>query len=178
MRIIAGSARGIPLVSPAGDSIRPTLDRVRESLFNILMPRLPECAFLDLFAGTGANGIEALSRGAASCIFVDNGREALELVRKNLEKTRLTTGTQVFKMDVPRDLKLIQDRFDVIFADPPHAFTEFEGLLAEIGSRGMLNPDGVLVLEHATGAPMPAVSGPLNCVRHKKYGQTTLSFYA
>lgn len=178
MRVIAGSARGVPLFSPKDDAIRPTLDRVRESLFNILAARVPGATFLDLFAGTGANGIEALSRGAAKGVFVDKGREALELIRKNVEKSRVAKESQIFKLDLPGDLKLIHESFDLIFADPPHSYGEFDALGEAITTWSLLKPGGMLILEHASSAQIADEWGALNRVRHKKYGQTTLSFYA
>lgn len=122
MRVIAGTARRLPLVTPKGMETRPTTDRIKETLFNILQNDLPGCHFLDLFAGSGAIGIEALSRGAAKAVFVDNSKEALSCIRQNLEKTHLADRAIVIGQDCAGAiLQLMQkNAFDIIFMDPPH----------------------------------------------------------
>lgn len=177
MRVIAGSARGVPLFSPEGDALRPTLDRVRENLFNILQPWFPGARFLDLFAGTGANGIEALSRGAEAVTFVEADRTAMNLVRRNLEKTRLTDHAVCLQLRLPDHLGQVPGQYDVIFADPPYALEDLEGLLSAIAARDLLREDGILVLEHSRKRSVPEMVGGLTQTRHKKYGETSLSFY-
>ncbi|MBP1728877.1 MAG: methyltransferase [Deltaproteobacteria bacterium] len=152
MRVIAGSARGRTLLSPAGNRIRPTADRVKEALFSSLGSRfgaLNGLAVLDLFAGSGALGIEALSRGAASALFVDNHPDSLQLVRKNLELTGLAKSAEILRLDVLRALTVLQagdKRFDIIFADPPYADQELAGqILLAAGS--VTTADGIIVLE-------------------------------
>ncbi len=178
MRVIAGLAKGIKLSPPPKElAIRPTLDRVREALFSILMPRLEGARFLDLFAGTGANGIEALSRGAAGCTFVDGDARALKLVRENVARAKLERGAECLKLEVPRDLGRLKGPFDVIFADPPYAFAEHEALLKGLQQFALLSPEGVFVLEHGRKTDLPEQVEELVRTRQAKYGDTMLSFY-
>lgn len=123
MRVIAGSARRRNLVCPAGDNTRPTTDRIKETLFNILQTETPDAYFLDLFSGSGGIGIEALSRGSKQCVFVENGREAVNCIKTNLKHTDLSDKAQVMAMDVMqalRRLDQLEKPFDIIFMDPPY----------------------------------------------------------
>lgn len=177
MRIIAGRAKGIRLFSPKGLEIRPTLDRVRESLFNILSPRIEGSRFLDLFAGTGANGIEALSRGSSEAYFIDEDRQALDIVRQNLQATRLQEKAICVKGRLPEDLRMIQGAFDIIFADPPYAFAEYALLLETLLARQLVATDGILIVEHERRCILPENLGLLQRSRQQRYGDTILSFY-
>jgi len=177
MRIIAGSAKGTRLVTPKGGNIRPTLDRVREALFSILAPRLPSARFLDLFAGTGANGLEALSRGAAQTTFVDRERRALAIIEKNLQLARLSGGL-CLQLNLPQDLPRIAGRFDIVFADPPYDFPAYTELVRGVEEAKLLAKDGLLVLEHGRKSVLPEQSGELTRRRITEYGDTRLSFYA
>mgnify|MGYP002400799701 CR=1 FL=1 len=179
MRIIAGSARGIPLMPPPKDMpIRPTLDRVREALFSILAHRVDGGRFLDLFAGSGANGIEALSRGAAEAVFADADARALKLVRANLEKTRLERHGVCLRLNIPQDLRRLNGSFSIIFADPPYAFSGHAALLAGVGEHGLLAPEGILVFEHARKTVLPDAVSAFQRYRIALYGDTGLSFYS
>ncbi len=182
MRVIAGQARGVPLYAPEGREVRPTLDRVRESLFAIIGPGIEGATFLDLFAGTGANGIEALSRGAASADFVDSDPAAVALIRKNLEKTRLGTRGVVHRLSLPGSLEKIAAKraghYDVVFADPPYDFAGYPVLIETVGERALLAPGGCLIVEHETRNPMPSAIGGLHAFRTAKYGECSLTFYA
>jgi RNA methyltransferase, RsmD family len=122
MRVIAGKARSIPLKTPKNLRTRPTSDRIKETLFNMLQPDLTGCMFLDLFSGSGGIGIEALSRGAKSCVFVDNDRDAINCLRDNLEKTKMVQDAQIINRDVVTALRLLDGKtvFDCIFMDPPY----------------------------------------------------------
>lgn len=178
MRVIAGAARGIPLTAPRGAAIRPTLDRVRESLFNMLGPRLEDAAFLDLYAGTGANGIEALSRGARRAGFVDNDPRSLDLIRRNLAATGLGDAATLWRLTLPAGLTNLVSQaspHDIVFADPPREFSDFTGLFEAILEGKQLKPDGVLVVEHASGAPLE--SKGLLRTRTETYGRSGLSFF-
>lgn len=178
MRVIAGSKRGRPLKVPRGNEVRPTLERTREALFNILGPRLQGARFLDLFAGTGANGIEALSRGAAHALFVDSDRRAIAVVRENLARTGLGERAAIRRLNLPPQLAKIQGPFDLVFADPPYTFEHHDALLAGLGAHGLVAEGGLVVLEHGkTPAPAPIVA-PFEQVRQQHYGDTWLSFYA
>ena len=178
MRVVAGSARGLKLVPPVGDRVRPTLDRVREALFNIIGPDLPGASFLDLFAGSGANGIEALSRGAVRAVFVDNHPESQACIRKNLASTRFEDKGQLTRNRLPEEMGRIGGTYDVIFADPPYNFTDYEALLLAIDRAGILAEGGRVILEHASKEDVPEVAGGLEQVRQRRYGRATLSFYA
>jgi 16S rRNA (guanine(966)-N(2))-methyltransferase RsmD len=156
------------------------MDRIREALFSILTPHLPNAAFLDLFAGTGANGIEALSRGAKHCLFVDNAPASRALVQRNLEAARLMDAATVEGMELPRQITRISDHgapFDVIFADPPHEFDQYNPLVEAIGREGLLAEEGILIIEHAAELNLKDDNDPLHRFRQANYGNTTLSFF-
>jgi 16S rRNA (guanine966-N2)-methyltransferase len=174
VRVIAGTAGGLRLATLPGSATRPTLDRVRESLFAILAPRLEGARVLDLYAGTGALGIEALSRGAASCRFVDAEPRALSVVRENLRTTRLEALAEVSRLRLPGGLAHLQlDRpYDLALLDPPYAQAPWEALLT--GLRELLTEQGLAVCEHACRYPVPAVPGWTE-VRRAQYGQTCVS---
>ena len=183
MRIIAGSARGIRLEPPLGNDVRPTLDRVRESLFNIIAPRLERSTFLDLFAGTGANGIEALSRGARQADFIDSDPRSIALIEKNLERTRLSGQATIVRGALPACLTRLtgprreKGGYTLIFADPPHAFTEFPEILGAIAKLELLRPDGLLVVEHSANVDLEKLPEGLHLIRESRYGKTQLSFF-
>ncbi|MFA6239994.1 MAG: 16S rRNA (guanine(966)-N(2))-methyltransferase RsmD [Candidatus Hydrogenedentales bacterium] len=181
LRVIAGEAKGIRLEAPKGSRIRPTLDRVREALFSILGPGLPGSRFADLFAGTGANGIEALSRGAASAVFVDSDTRSLDCVRGNLEKAKFGARGTLRRISIPGGLSALAKMggaFDVIYADPPFGYQEYGELISAISDIGLLGSDGLFVLEHARDEAIPEESGGLKRYRHESYGSVGLSFFA
>lgn len=179
MRIIAGTAGSIPIAVPKSLA-RPTTDRVRESVFASLGDRIHGAEVLDLFAGSGALGLEALSRGAESTVFVDSDRAATKTIEKNLEKARLSNGT-VFQQNVISYLSAHSHRsFDLIFADPPYAREEestklLETLLSAEALPAMLAENGLLILETLASSPLPEICH-WNSVREKKYGRTRVSY--
>ena len=180
MRVVGGIAGGIPLHVPRSD-LRPTMEVVKNAIFNSLAEFVPDARVLDLFAGTGGLGIEALSRGAASCVFVESDRRACESIRRNLEKTRLTGG-DVVSADAMRwlDRSAPAGAFDLILADPPYVRKEGDRdfsaeLLASAGLLRALAPDGLLVLEHLPDAPLP-LGAAWECTRDKRYGATAVAF--
>ncbi len=180
MRVIAGSSGGIPLTVPKSIT-RPTTDRVREAMFSSLGDLIPDAVVLDLFAGTGALGIESLSRGAASAVFVEENRAACEVIAGNLAKTGLTSA-EVRRTEVGSFITRLGtgERFDLIFADPPYARNELQiaGLSALLNLEKLaasLKKDGVFVLETFAREPLP--ESPLWKVqREKNYGDTRVSF--
>lgn len=181
MRVIAGTARGTRLTAPKGLEVRPTLDRVREALFSILGPRLEEARFLDLFAGTGANGIEALSRGARAAVFVENDPRSIEAIRHNLETTRLGAFATCLRALLPGALAELgrkEQPFDLVFADPPYAFSDYERLLLGLEEGGLVAQDGIIVVEHAVRVGVPEKVGELTRYRQAVYGDTVLSFFS
>jgi 16S rRNA (guanine(966)-N(2))-methyltransferase RsmD len=178
MRIIAGVARGRRIEAPAGWATRPTLDRVRENLFNILAPRVHNAAFLDLFAGTGANGLEALSRGATRAVLVDNDPAALAVIRRNVSLCGFTETAQCLRLVLPAGLDRITGPFDLVFADPPYAFPQAEALLLGLDTHHLLAPGGCIIYESARKSPPPDILGCWTLFRRAEYGDTALSFYS
>ena len=177
MRVTGGTGRGRRLRVPAGDRVRPTSDKVKQALFNILGGRIAGAVFLDLFAGTGGIGIEALSRGAARAVFVDDARKSLEAVRHNIEQAGFSDRAQVIAAKAEAFVRKTEDRFDVVFLDPPYT-TEIEPLLELIAGTDLLAPDGVIVAEHFKKQRSPQGAGPLTLSREAVYGDTVLAFYA
>lgn len=151
MRVIAGSAKRKNLVCPSGKETRPTTDRIKETLFNMLQSEMDtDTRFLDLFSGSGGIGIEALSRGAKHCVFVERGKEALRCIRKNLENTGLMERAQVLSMDVIRALKYLSgsaEPFDIIFLDPPYASGSEEKVLDILFQSPLVHKDTLVILE-------------------------------
>ena len=153
MRVIAGTARSLPLETPQGTDTRPTTDRIKETLFNMLSGSLPGSRFLDLFAGSGAIGIEALSRGAAYAAFVEQDERALRCIRRNLDFTHLTERAEVLAGTVPASLAKLQVRgaspFDIIFLDPPYG-KQWERTVLEILAKSRLMDRDTLVIAEAS----------------------------
>jgi 16S rRNA (guanine966-N2)-methyltransferase len=180
MRVVGGTAGGIPLHVPKTD-LRPTMDRVKNAIFNSLLDVIPEARVLDLFAGTGGLGIEALSRGAKSCVFIESDRRTCESIRRNLEKTRLAGG-EVICADALRWMERSAPAaaFDLILADPPYAKKDGERdfareLLALPVLTRALAPGGIFVLEHLPDEPLP-LGVEWECIRDKRYGATAVAF--
>lgn len=176
MRVIAGSARGTPLVGPRDRATRPITDRVKETLFDILAPRIVGASLLDLYAGSGAIGIEGLSRGAAGCTFVERGRPALEALRANLERTGLGANATVVAGEVERFLEADGAiGHDLVVLDPPYAEGAILAPLRLIAEQ--LQAGGLVVVKHfwRTEIPMPA---GLGITRVRRFGETSLTFLA
>lgn len=180
-RIIAGKSRGIQLITPDGLDTRPTADKTKEALFSILTPRIADARFLDLYAGTGQVGLEALSRGAAEAVLVEQDRRAIRAITANSQKTHLTEGYRLLAMDASKAIELLvhENRtFDLVFLDPPYAIAaECLRKLAPAMTAGLLAPGGLLILEHESSTPAPANVTNLQLVRSCKYGMAMLSFY-
>jgi 16S rRNA (guanine(966)-N(2))-methyltransferase RsmD len=181
MRVIAGLYRSRQLKGKPPEGIRPTSDKLRETLFNVLGPRVEGAAFLDGFAGMGGVGIEALSRGALFVCFVDKSRKACAIIRENLESLRVTEGFRVIEADLEKALDLFEREdmaFDIAFLDPPY---ERETLYAEclqaFGTRPLLKDRAVLVMEHSKHVELAESAGKLRRYRLLSQGDSTLSFY-
>ena len=178
MRIITGSARGTRLKSPAGEGTRPTADRTREALFSMLGARVYDVRVLDLFAGTGALALEALSRGAAHAVFVDRGTHAI--LAENAQRTKLSERTEIRRGDVYGQAAALSREgrtFDLIFADPPYARGDNVRVLAAVDAGALLVTDGILVLEQGSDEPLIECSGGLSLVRERRYGAARICFY-
>lgn len=174
MRVIAGTARGVPLSQPRDRSTRPIADRVKETLFGILGERVIDARALDLYAGSGAIGIEALSRGAAAVTFVERGRRALDAIEENLHRTHLGGGATVRGGDVLRFLASAGAAdVDLVFLDPPYAERDILAPLAALGPH--LAPGGTVVLKHHWRTERPSVPG-LRPWRERRLGETSLTF--
>ncbi len=176
-RVIAGRARGIRLAGP-GEGTRPIGDRVKQTLFAILDPDLPGATVLDLFAGSGAAGIEALSRGAASVTFVERDPAAAAVIAANLERTHLAgPSARVITGDVAKWLRRAPERtYDLVIVDPPYDEpAKLDGALGTLGPH--LAPTARVVAKHATATPPPATVGLLASERERRFGETTLTFY-
>jgi 16S rRNA (guanine(966)-N(2))-methyltransferase RsmD len=182
MRVIAGTHRGRRLRRPQGSAIRPTSDRVREALFSIIGNRLLDCHFLDLYAGTGAVGVEALSRGAAHVTCVESDAAALKLLRQNVEECGFADGMTIYANQVEHFLRepdRWDSRYQIIFADPPYDVThEFLDLLGRTVTDRFFAPDAWLILEHANKTSVPPSLGCAIRTRHYRYGDTALSRYS
>ena len=182
MRIVAGEFRGRPLLTPSGDRIRPTADRVRQTGFDILASSYGDpvhgARVLDLFAGTGAFGLEAISRGAASVLFVEDGAEARGLIRGNVEAFGLTGRTRIFRRDATRlgDAGTVLP-FTLVFADPPYGGGLGEKALAAAVAGGWIAPGATIVLEESATAEVGPIAG-LEVVETRCIGDTAVRFLA
>ena len=179
MRVIAGKAKGLTLRTIEGESTRPTRDMVREALFSILIDKVLDCTFLDLFAGSGAIGIEALSRGAGSAYFCDANKACIGIIKANLEKAKMTDQSQVFYGDYLTILgRLRNQKFDLIFIDPP--YSKGMGVLSieKISQEELLAGNGIIIYETDKVEVVPEVIGRYKRYNYKKYGRNILNFYA
>ena len=150
MRVIAGKARRLPLIAPEGKDTRPTTDRIKETLFNILQEDVPGCEFLDLFSGSGGIGIEALSRGARHATFVEFGKEALSCIKANLQKTRLTRQATVLPVEVTYAISKLEKQgqvFDIVYADPPYRKGFEAKILTILATSKIIQPGSLVILE-------------------------------
>ncbi len=176
MRIIAGRLKGRRLDTPGWDGLRPTADRLRETLFNVLADLVPGAYVLDGYAGTGAVGIEAISRGAAAVVFVERDRRAARLVHENLARCGVADGYAIIRADLTRMSHPGGERaFDLIFLDPPYGDLDLSACVA--ASAGWLSADGLVVLEHARRRASPPAAGGLVRTRVVTSGDSALSFY-
>ena len=177
MRVITGTARGVVLKTPEGMLTRPTSDRVKEALFSIINFDLPGAAVLDLFGGTGQLGIEALSRGAKSAVFVDAREDACRLIRENLKRTRLDSQGKVVRSDYLDYLKRSRDKFDIILLDPPYAEVFLENALKCITEIDILQSGGIIVAERPVEKELPFEFEGYTRSKDYKYGKTLLTIY-
>lgn len=177
MRVITGKAKGISLATPDGLLTRPTADRVKEALFSIIQFELPGAKVLDLFGGTGQLGIEALSRGASSAVFVDDREDACKLIRENLRRTNLTADARVVRSDYLAYLKRCQDQFDIIILDPPYAEVFLENALKMITEIDILQSGGIIVAERPVGKELPWEFEGFTRSKDYKYGKILITLY-
>jgi 16S rRNA (guanine(966)-N(2))-methyltransferase RsmD len=174
MRIISGSHKGRRLEAPDWSGLRPTSDRLRETLFNILAPAVRGATVLDGYAGTGAVGIEALSRGAAHVTFVDADPRAVKLVARNLARCGVTEGFAIIRADLEHSATAVDRAFDLIFLDPPY---DADSVRAATLVRPRLRQDGLLIIEHRRGRALPGHIDGLAHTREVRAGDSALAFY-
>lgn len=182
MRIISGSARGRRLFAPGKTAIRPTSDRVREALFNIIGPPSQDMAVLDLYAGTGALGIEALSRGAGSALFVDKHPQAVSLIEKNISLCGFSEKSRVIMRDLVKGLSFLSALkpaagFALIFVDPPYGKGFAHCILTEIAGHNLVAAGGLIIVEDKAGTDFPERIGALTMADQRRYGDTGLWLY-
>ena len=178
MRIISGKfkSRRLKATPPAG--IRPTSDKLKESVFNILGASIEGATFLDGCAGMGGIGIEAISRGAALVYFVDQSRKACHIIRENLKSLGVERGFKILEMDLIKALDVFDTPFDIAFLDPPYEREDlYEAFLNRFGSDPLLAPDGLLIIEHSKRKKLPSAAGHLRQTRSLVQGDAALAFY-
>ena len=177
MRVIAGIYKGRALSSPSDPSISPTSGKVKEALFSILTDEILNSRFLDIFSGSGAVGIEALSRGAAFTVFIDENRDSIKTIKENLARLGIKSNYDLFPGDYIASLRRLDGDFNVIFADPPYAFKDYDLLFKTVMELNLLKDDGLFIVEHRKDVKLPfSVHGLIN-VKCKKYGTASMSIY-
>lgn len=180
MRIIAGSLKGRKFCPIKGAFIRPTADRVREAVFSIIHTSLENAVVADIFAGTGAMGIEALSRGAASAVFVDKSQAAISLIRTNFEDFNLTSKAKAICWDMVKNsdcLAMSGKNFDLVFVDPPYNMPDYEKIFVNLAKAKVLKPGAKVVLEHDAKREVLPQYGDFTRTDQRKYGKTVVSFF-
>ncbi len=179
MRIISGTSKGRKLVAPRNRSVRPTSDRVKESIFNILGGEIEGNIVLDLFAGTGNLGIESLSRGAEKAVFVEKRSQAIRLIQKNLAQLGLKDRSEILPKDVNRAIGILNQRgesFDLILMDPPYEKGMIQKTLRKLNSHPIYSGDSILVIEHDRREPLPLTIEGWDLIRQQRIGDTLISF--
>lgn len=176
MRIITGKAKGCKLKTPKGMSTRPTADRIKESLFNILNADIAGTHVLDIFAGTGNLGLEALSRGAIDAVFIDQSVDSVNIIKQNAEHTKLTDATEIIKCDVFTAMKKLQrlgKKFDVVFCDPPYNKNLCQKALLLFDEMDLLTSEALVIMEHAAEDSLELNLQNIVLFRNQRYGTTT-----
>ncbi|AHV97296.1 16S rRNA (guanine(966)-N(2))-methyltransferase RsmD [Paenibacillus sabinae] len=180
MRVVSGTAKGRPLKSVPGTGTRPTTDKVKEAIFSMIGPYFDGGDCLDLFAGTGGLGIEALSRGIGSAVFIDKEPKSIDTVRENLKTAKLEEQAEVYRNDANKALVALEKRgrrFDLVFLDPPYRHKFGDELMAMMIDKGLLREGAVIVLEHESGYEYPELIPGFIRMRHAVYGETAVSIY-
>ena len=179
MRIIGGELKRKKLIPFRGDLTRPTADRVRESIFNICASKISDANVLDLFAGTGALGLEALSRGAASAVFIDSAPNAVKTIAKNIESCKMADRAKVIKWDILKNLNCLYGKnaiYDLIFMDPPYTENAIEPTLKNLMNSDVVKNGATIIIEHAVSKSIPENIGGYDLTDQRKYGKTLVSF--
>ncbi|MGJ9381296.1 16S rRNA (guanine(966)-N(2))-methyltransferase RsmD [Salipaludibacillus sp. CF4.18] len=180
MRVISGNRKGLKLKSVPGQSTRPTSDKVKESIFNMIGPYFDGGIMLDLYAGSGAIGLESLSRGMEKAIFVDRDKKAIETIYRNIEQAKAEKESEVFRAEAKRALKAIHKnnrKFDFIFLDPPYAKEQLHMDLAFIDTNNLVQVNGFIVIEHSVQVVMEENLVSFKKVKDEKYGDTNITIF-
>ena len=180
MRVISGTKKGLPLKAVPGAGTRPTTDKVKESIFNMIGPYFDGGLAVDLFAGSGGLGIESLSRGIDTCIFIEKDPRAIQTIYENLKKCRLEEQAEVYKADAVRAIKALEKRnakADLLFVDPPYQKVGYYELVGQFAEKGLLSEDATILCEHEKGVELPENYGPYKLGRKETYGGTIISIY-
>jgi 16S rRNA (guanine966-N2)-methyltransferase len=179
MRIIAGNLKGKKLAALSGISIRPTADRVREAIFNICASHIRDAVVLDLFAGTGAFAIEALSRGAGSAVLIDSSGESISVITKNIAACRLSDRAIILQWDIIKNLNRLKKfgmEFDIVFMDPPYNKDTIRPALQNLAACGALKNEALVIIEHGKSEAIPEDVAGFELIDQRKYGKTLVSF--
>lgn len=180
MRVISGSRKGLPLKAVPGMNTRPTTDKVKESIFNMIGPYFDGGIAVDLFAGSGNLGIESLSRGIDKCIFIEKDPKAIQTIKDNLTKCRLEDSGEIFKADATRAVKAIEKRelkIDLLFVDPPYDKLVFYDLVQSLVEKGCMSKTAIIVCEHEKNVALEKSYGDFELVKKEIYGGTVISIY-
>jgi 16S rRNA (guanine(966)-N(2))-methyltransferase RsmD len=177
MRIIAGDYKGRRLAAPTDRSVRPTPDRVKEALFSMLGASVEDAVILDLFAGSGNLGLEALSRGAKICYFGDNSKDSIRLVQSNVAHCKAEEKSRIILGDYRNVLTQIREKLDVVFLDPPYREDLWLDVVETIAGRDMMNPEGLIVMEHPKEIEFPQELRGFRKIKERRYGTVVLSIY-
>lgn len=177
MRIIAGEWKGRKLITPKDENVRPTTDKVKEAIFSMLMPWLPNSVVLDLFAGTGSLGLEAVSRGAKRAYFVDKDRRSIALIRDNVKRCGAEDRSVILCSDHASALSRIHDTVDIVFLDPPYKAGLMTDCLYLLGSSGIVPEGGLVAAEHGADEHLPVEIAGFRKIRDRRYGKVGVSVY-
>lgn len=178
MRVVSGNLRGMKLNTIEGNSTRPTREVVKEALFSILVNDVPDSIFLDLFSGSGAIGIEALSRGAKNGIFVDLNPKCIKVIKENVAKGRIEENARIYNTDYKMALKKLQgEKIDIAYIDPPYNKNMGIDAIEKISEYDLLSDNGIIILETDTNEEVPDIIGRYEKYNYKRYGRNILSFY-
>lgn len=177
MRIITGIYKSRRLFSPKDESIRPTSDMVKESIFNMIAPNIADSVIIDLFCGSGNLGLEALSRGASRAYFIDKSRSSIELAKKNIQHCQAENNSIILNADFTTGLKLIREKVDIIFLDPPYESDLLLKAFEHIQKNKVMKPDGIIVLERKKGLDLPEEINDFKRIKIKRYGSIFIEVF-
>ncbi|WP_042456126.1 16S rRNA (guanine(966)-N(2))-methyltransferase RsmD [Neobacillus dielmonensis] len=180
MRVVSGICKGRPLKAVPGNTTRPTTDKVKEAIFNMIGPYFDGGIGLDLFAGSGGLGIEALSRGLEHLIFIDRDAKAISVIHENIKNCRFEEKSEVFRNDADRAIKALIKRdiqFNYVFLDPPYKKQQLVQLMEKMDEQNILAPSGVIVCEHSTDVVLPKMVGAFTEIKHELYGITAVTIF-